>query len=214
MTTHADSLVEIWKTYSRWVFYISLAFFPTYPLCNWITAQRTDTLGLYCNAELKIPFVPEFIWVYFSMYLLFLAPPLFLNVAQLQALGKRLLIGTLLSSFAFLVIPSHLGFGRVIPEETFYQAIFSGLFVVDQPHNMVPSLHIVFSSLILFAFVNATAMQRSKIGWLLWLISIMASTLLVHQHHLTDIVSGLVVAIGIHIGIKTESPKFSSVSAL
>lgn len=205
MNTENDSVKDIWKTYSRWVIFISLAFFPTYPLCNWVTAQRTDTLGIYCNAELNIPFIPEFIWIYFSMYLLFLVPSFFLHVAQLEALGKRLLIGTLLSSLVFLVIPSHLGFSRVIPKDLFYQSIFSGLFVVDKPHNMVPSLHIVFSSLILFSFVNATGKKSSKIAWLGWLISIMVSTLLVHQHHLADILTGLLLAIAIHIGIKNES---------
>lgn len=204
MTGGADSFKAIWKTYIRWGFFISLAFFPTYPVCNWITTQRSHTLGLYSNAELNIPFIPEFIWVYFSMYILFLAPPLFLNVAQLESLGKKLLLGTLLSSLAFLIIPSHLGFSRVIPADRFYQSIFSGLFVVDQPHNMVPSLHIVFSALILLAFANATDKVSRKITWLSWLLLIMVSTLLVHQHHLIDILTGLLMALALHICIKTR----------
>lgn len=201
MNTMNDSVKDTWKTYGRWVFLISLAFFPTYPLCNWITSQRTHLLGIYFDAELGIPFVPQFIWAYLSMYILFLTPPLFLNVEQLQSLGKQLLIGTLLSSLAFLIIPSHLGFTRVIPNDSFYQSVFSGLFVVDQPHNMVPSLHIVFSSLILFALARATKNLGVKIVWAGWLILIMASTLLVHQHHLTDIFTGLLMATAIHFEI-------------
>jgi hypothetical protein len=196
----------IWKTYGYWVFLISLAFFPTYPFCNWFTSHRTDTLGLYLEAELNIPFIPELIWVYLSMYLLFFAPPFFLDVRQLRGLGKRLLVGCLFSSLTFLLLPSHLGFTRAIPDDPFYRSVFSGLFVVDQPHNMVPSLHVVFSSLIVLSCVEASSRLAVKTLWLLWLTCIIVSTLLVHQHHLIDCITGLAVALVLHRWIGTSSP--------
>lgn len=201
MNAAANSAKDVWKTYGYWVFLISLAFFPTYPFCNWFTSQRTHTLGLYLLSELEIPLIPGFIWVYLSMYILFLAPPFFLNVLELQALGKRLLAGTLLASLAFLVIPSHLGFARVIPADPFYETIFKGLFVVDQPHNMVPSLHVIFSSLIVFALRDAAKARIFRAAWSGWLILIVVSTLLVHQHHLLDGVTGLAVALVLHRSI-------------
>jgi membrane-associated phospholipid phosphatase len=212
MNVAANSVKDIWKTYSYWVFLISLAFFPTYPFCNWFTSQRNNTLGLYLGSELNIPFIPEFIWAYLSMYVLFLTPPFSLNVLELQALGKRLLVGSLLSSLAFLVIPSHLGFARVIPNDPFYKVIFTGLFAVDQPHNMVPSLHVVFSALISFALLDASKAWIPKFAWLGWLILIVASTLLVHQHHLLDGFTGLAVALVLHRLIKKRESMVGQVS--
>lgn len=204
-TTKSNSLKDVWKIYSFWFVFINLAFLLTYPFCNWITSGRGDTVGLYLGAELSIPFVPGFIWAYFSMNLLFIAPPFLLNATQLQVLGKRLLIGTLISSLIFLIIPTHLGFSRTLPTDPLYQSIFSGLFKLDKPHNLVPSLHVVYSALTIFLYVRVSTRIASKIAWLLWLVLIMASTLLVHQHHLADVFMGLVVAIAIH-GVVKEKP--------
>ncbi|SNS53676.1 PAP2 superfamily protein [Noviherbaspirillum humi] len=194
MNYHADAPADIWQTYLRWVGWISLAFFPAYPFCNWVTAQRENTLSLYLRQELNIPLVPEFIWIYLSMYLMFFAPPFFLGVSSLETLGKRLLAGTLLASASYLVFPSHLGFERIVPADPLYQAVFTGLFAVDKPHNMVPSLHVVFTSIIAFALIGATSSRTLKAGWMVWLLLIIASTLLVHQHHLLDCATGLLLA--------------------
>jgi len=139
---------EIWKTYGIWALWVGVAFFSVYPTCNWLTSQRENPFHIYFNGELSIPFIPDFIWIYLSMYLLFLAPPFFLNIGQLIALGKQLIWGTLFSGLAFLLFPAQLGFTRVIPSSDFYQQLYANLFAIDLPHNLVPSLHIVFSALI------------------------------------------------------------------
>ncbi len=192
MSAVPDSAREIWRTYGYWVFLISVAFFPTYPFCNWFTAQRTSTLGIYLASELAVPFIPALIWVKISMACFSRAA---VYVAQLKVLGKRLLIGTLFSSLVFLVLPSHLGFERAIPEDPFYRSVYTGLFAVDQPHNMIPSLHVVFSSLIVFSIRDASRGRMVKAAWLGWLTSIVTSTLFVHQHHLMDCATGVAVAL-------------------
>jgi len=191
----AISVKNIWKTYSYWALLIGIAFFTIYPTCNWLTSQRTYALALYLDSELNIPFIPEFAWAYLSMYVLFLMPPFFLDILQLKALGKHLLAGTFFSGLVFLVLSAKLGFVRIVPEEPFYRSLFTGLFAVDMPHNMVPSLHVVFSALILFALLDASITRLSKTVWWGWIVLILASTLLVHQHHLLDVFTGLVVAL-------------------
>lgn len=191
----ADVTVKnVWKTYGFWAFWVGIAFFSIYPTCNWLTSQRTHALGLYLDSELSIPFIPEFIWAYLSMYVLFLIPPFFLDVLQLKALGKQLLSGTLFSGLVFLILPARLGFGRMAPEDPFYGSLFQNIFAVDMPHNMVPSLHVVFSALILFALLDVSRAGLSKAIWWVWIALVLASTLLVHQHHLLDVIIGLVVA--------------------
>jgi membrane-associated phospholipid phosphatase len=68
------------------------------------------------------------------------------------------------------------------------------MFSIDLPHNMAPALHVVFSALILFAALDASRLTPTKILWWSWLILICASTILVHQHHLLDVISGLAMA--------------------
>jgi hypothetical protein len=139
------------------------------------------------------------------MYVLFAMPPFFLKVAELTALGKQLIAGTLISGLVFLLVPARLGFVREVPESGLIESIYSTLFAVDMPHNMVPSLHVVFSTLILLALANASAGEQNKILWYGWLMVICASTLLVHQHHLIDVVAGLALAFALRrIIVKRE----------
>jgi PAP2 superfamily. len=202
---NSASKKPVWKIYAQWFFINNLAFLITYPFCNWITSWRTHTVGLYLNSELSIPFKPEFIWAYFSVNLLFIWPPFFLDIMQLQMLGKRLLIGTLSASVVFLIIPTHLGFSRIAPIDPLYQSLFSGLFFADKPHNLVPSLHVIYSALTIFAYTSVMTRMVWRIIWFSWLILIMTSTVLVHQHHLMDVFMGLLVAIGIHFSFKNKN---------
>jgi hypothetical protein len=102
-------------------------------------------------------------------------------------------------------VPARLGFVREVPESGLIETIYSTLFAVDMPHIMVPSLHVVFSTLILLALANASAGEQNKILWYGWLMVICASTLLVHQHHLIDVVAGLALAFALRrIIVKRE----------
>ena len=184
-----------WRTYFYWVLWISVAFFSVYPLCNWLTAKRESALNLYFATELSIPFIPEFIWVYLSLYLLFLTPPFFLGHERIRTLGRQLIAATVFCGLIFLLLPAQLGFERIIPEGQFYASLFANLFAVDLPHNMVPSLHVTFSALILFALMDSPRSALARALFASWLVLISASTVLVHQHHLLDVVTGLLVAI-------------------
>ena len=185
---NTNSIKNIWKTYGYWAFWVGVAFFSVYPTCNWLTSERTEVYQLFFITELNIPFVPLFYWFYVSLYLLFFLPPFFLDVPRLKVLGKRIIIATIISGVIFILFPASLGFERVSPEG-FYGQLFDTLFTLDLPHNMMPSLHVVYSALIIFA-VMGSSKRRSIQGFaLMWLVCICISTLLVHQHHLIDIVS-------------------------
>jgi membrane-associated phospholipid phosphatase len=185
---------KVWSTYGLWAFWVAVAFFTVYPTCNWITSHRTNTFSLYLDAELAIPFIPQFVWVYLSMYVLFLIPPFFLNSSQLTVLGKQLVLSTIGSGCLFLLVPAKLGFARTLPDDPLHRPVFADMFAVDLPHNMAPALHVVFSALILFAILEASEGAPIKLLWWSWLVIICLSTVLVHQHHLIDVLSGLMVA--------------------
>ena len=184
-----------WKAYWFWSFWVGITFFAVYPTCNLLTAKRSTTYPLYMNSELTIPLVPEFFWAYISMYILFLLPPFFLVVPQLARLGKQLIASTLVSGVIFLLLPAELGFERISPESPLYAGIFSGLFTIDLPHNLVPSLHVIFTSLIIFSLLEVPLTKYLKYVLWGWLTLICISTLLIHQHHILDIIIGLLIAI-------------------
>lgn len=189
-----EKSTSVWKTYAFWAIWVGVAFFSVYPTCNWLTSLRGEYFDLYLPVELGVPFVPQFMLAYLSMYVLFALPPFFLKVAELTALGKQLIAGTIISGLVFMILPAKLGFTRVVPEDGIFGPLYSSLFSIDMPHNMVPSPHVVFSSLILLALSGASEPRVSKVFWYGWLLLICASTLLVHQHHLIDVIAGLAIA--------------------
>jgi membrane-associated phospholipid phosphatase len=74
-----------------------------------------------------------------------------------------------------------------------HRSVFNLLQMVDTPHNLAPSLHVAFSALILLGCAEI-APRHWAWGYYFWLLVLSASTVLVHQHHLFDGVSGLVLA--------------------
>jgi len=184
---------RVWL-YVSWAALTGVAFFAIYPTLNWLTSLRPHRFHLYLARELDIPFVPEFIWAYLSMYVLFLVPLFVLPAARMPALGTQLVAGTIASGVVFLLLPGELGFARVVPSDPLYASLYGGMFGIDRPHNLVPSLHVVWSSAIALACIDATG----SLGRLLlygWLALLVGSTVLVHQHHLLDVISALLLVL-------------------
>lgn len=174
----------------RWAAFLTLLFLPVYGLCNWISAQRAETFRLWFDWELAIPFIPGMVWVYLSLFACFLLPMFALRAPALNALCRRLMFAVIVSAAVFLVLPGQLGYPAPSNPPI---AAFSLIRALDLPHNVAPSLHVSWSAL----FIGA--LRRPSPPWLqrafeLWLVALCASVLLVHQHHVLDVLGGLLVA--------------------
>lgn len=179
------------RTVLGWCLLIDALFFPTYAAINWLTHRREDLLQLYLGAELAIPLVAGTVWVYLSMLVLFCLP--IFTLPRERARGEALsgILGLLTAAAIWLLLPAQLGFERVLPVG--YEAIYGVMFALDAPHNLVPSLHIVFSTLVVLA-CGQHAPPLARFALWVWLVGIAASTVLTHQHHLLDVVAGLLLA--------------------
>ncbi|WP_274370829.1 phosphatase PAP2 family protein [Morganella morganii] len=181
-------------SYLLWCIPVSVVFFTVYPLMNAYTAGRESLYALWFPAELHIPFVPGFIWVYCSFYLIILMPVLFLPRREHRQLALTFMVMTLLGGVIFFLFPAKLGFVRQVPESPLYQTMYTTLFALDHPHNLVPSLHVAWSCAAVLAIVRHTGRGLTLL-FLLWLVLIVLSVLLVHQHHVADVVTGLLLAV-------------------
>jgi membrane-associated phospholipid phosphatase len=184
-------------TFTWWGSLVGIAFFVVYPTTNWLASLRNEHYSLYVVGELSMPFVPEFVWFYFSMYGLFLLPPFLLNPEELKRLAKELILATGVAGLVFVAFPARLGFARTLPEDELYRAIFEGLFTVDHPFNLVPSLHVVYTTAIGLAVVFHIR-SGTRVLLCCWWGAIVSSTVLVHQHHLLDVVTGVALAVFMH----------------
>jgi len=193
-------LVPFWQrftTFAAWGALVGLVFFIVYPSTNWLAGLRGNALSLFFTWELRLPLVPQFVWFYLSMYVLFALPPFFLPPGALKKLAKGLITTTCLAGVFFLVVPARLGFPRTAPSDSPYRQIFTSLFAIDLPFNLVPSLHVVYSTAIVLA-IAARLGGLSRVMLFVWLALLCTSTILVHQHHLLDVFTGLALALLVH----------------
>lgn len=186
--------LQAWKAYVVCSLTYLVVFVPIYLGGNALAARREWVLTLYLGVEQAIPFLPGFIWIYFSMFLLWPIQPLFLEATEIRRLSGQLVAAALIAGVCFLLLPAHLAWPRAVPVDPLLGSIFRHLFAVDRPHNLVPSLHVASSALILGALADHHRRPLLRACWGLWLALIALSTLFTHQHHLLDVVMGLGLA--------------------
>lgn len=164
-------------------------FVMVYGGCDWLTAHRTLRVPIHLPIELSIPLIPGAALVYMSIYLLFLAGPFIVRERhQFTALIRALALATLIGGLGFLLVPSRAAFAPA-GDLGMWAGLFHSADRLNLDYNMVPSLHVAFSVCCIAAFARYAAPPGRALLWA-WAVAIALSTLLTHQHHVVDVVSG------------------------
>jgi membrane-associated phospholipid phosphatase len=142
-----------------------------------------------------VPFYPPFIIPYFLGNLIFVGLPVWAAIrarsGEFEAFAISLLLATMVSYIVYITFPTYVARPDVASGDIFSNAI-STLYQTDRSYNAAPSGHAFYSTLS-FLYL-ARWKPRYKLAWLAaWLI-ILASTLLIRQHNILDLASGLALA--------------------
>jgi membrane-associated phospholipid phosphatase len=162
--------------------------------CDAITAYRATRVRVHFDAELRIPFVPAASLIYMSIYALFLAAP-FVVRERREFLRLAMTLNTviLFGGIGFLLIPARLGYPP--PDKLgSFATLFHTADALNLDYNLVPSLHVALSVVCVAVFARR-AERLGVVSLWLWAIAISVSTLLTHQHHVVDVLSGWIVAL-------------------
>lgn len=170
-------------------------FVPVYFGGAWFAMYSGRAMDLYLDAELSIPLIPAMVWPYLSLYPLFLLPLVHLDANAMKRLSRQSVVTLVAAGLVFILLPGELGFPRG-------QAVQDGgaaielIQAIDTPHNVVPSLHVAFACLILLACGSRSSPVLKTI-YVAWMVLMSLSALLVHQHHVLDIVTGVGLALAV-----------------
>jgi membrane-associated phospholipid phosphatase len=137
--------------------------------------------------------------------LLFILPVFRLGTDALRLLGRRMIVATIAAALIFIAMPTTAGFSRLSDADG-ASAVFQLLYALDHPYNCVPSLHVAYSALIVTALVQH-ARRVLKAVLAAWLVLIMASTVLTHQHHLIDVAAALLLVALIGLALPAKDPR-------
>ncbi len=183
--------------YSR-VFGISLAllfallFLVLYGASSVISAWIPWRIHPALPEEAYLPLLPNWSLIYLSMPLMLFLCVVKLNWMAQWTLFIALLVQLLTACIFFLLLPVELVFST--PQVNgWIKPWFEFATALSMPRNHLPSLHVAFavtSAIALHPVVRP--LQRCMI-WL-WAILIVASTVLIHEHHLLDVVAGVLLA--------------------
>ena len=183
MSSGAESFSRRLAVYLRLSIWLTLLFLVTYTSTNRLSAVRTNPFRLYFDRELSIPFVPWMIWVYLSINLFLALPLAVLNIADIRRFARAVALATVAAALAHLLLPTQLGWTQ------------PARFNLDHPHNLVPSLHVAYAVLAGAVVWNGATAHWLRILSGAWLALLISSVLLVHQHHLLDVVTGAALGI-------------------
>lgn len=168
---------------------LSVAFFVIYGGCNYIASLREHRYQLYWAIEKKIPFVPQSIVVYLSIFLIFILPVFYVDKRRTLALAKAFVATLLVAGIFFIALPAELAHPR--PDTvTFLPDMFTMLYTFALPHNLMPSLHIAFTVLFLRVCISLEMDRRLITLYLFWGTLLFISVLIMRQHQLIDIPTG------------------------
>ena len=172
---------------------LSVLFLIVYGFTNWLAAHRSHVGTLFFEWERYTPFIPLMIIPYLSIDVFFVAAPFACRDArELSVLARRVTFAILVAGLCFLLFPLRFAFDRPLVSG-WLGAMFSAFRSFDRPFNLVPSLHITFQLILAHLYArHTTGMVRLASN--IWFTLIGVSTLLTWQHHVMDVVGGVVLA--------------------
>jgi len=161
-----------------------------------LTAHRSLRVPVHFAAELHIPLVPAMSIFYMSIYPLFLMAPFVLRTRrEFRAVVITLAVIIGCSGIVFLLLPAQLAYA---PPREADLGIWAGLYhlsdTLNLTYNLLPSLHVALAAACAAVFAPR-APSAVKAGLWLWVSLIAASTVLIHQHHVLDVVTGWLLAV-------------------
>lgn len=144
----------------------------------------------------KIPLVPIFVRPYNTLETVIYATLIILilfQVRQYQSAALAMVI-TFGASFLFYIFLQSYMERPVLTGDATLIRMLRDVYAGDNPFNCFPSLHTSLSAIVGIHWWRFD----KRIGWaaLLWAAVVAASTVLVKQHYLADVVGGLALAYG------------------
>ncbi|WP_223645080.1 phosphatase PAP2 family protein [Corallococcus sp. EGB] len=175
--------------------FFALFFLAAYGGASWVTGFYPGGLRVDLPFERHIPFLPGLAAIYVSMdVLLLLSLFIFRTWRQMLPFALVLCAETALGALCFLVLPVEVAW----PQRTVtgvWTSVFQAADTMNLERNYLPSLHVAFACTAALAYRERSG-PMARAVFTLWALAIAASTLLIHEHHLVDVVAGALLAWG------------------
>jgi membrane-associated phospholipid phosphatase len=169
-------------------------FYLVYGGASWLSGYRNPPPAPHFAFEAAIPFVPWMGWVYLSVPLALALTPLVLRTKrELVPFFFTLTAQLLVAGIIYLIYPVAPAWPPRVAEGA-GAAIFRVADVVNLDYNELPSLHLAFAVTVALVFGRRWGSMGRLLLWI-WVLAVAASTLMLHEHHFLDVVTGTALGI-------------------
>ena len=153
-------------------------------------------LNLHTAIDSALPVVPPFVIPYVSLQpLIYATLVIFLlcNTRVFQSACLSLITAWFVSYGFYYFLQTEVVRPVLTGSDTLTQMI-RNVYAGDNPYNDFPSLHTSLSTIIAIHWFRVD--RRIAIPVAIWVVLIVASTVLIKQHYVADVASGLLLAFG------------------
>jgi membrane-associated phospholipid phosphatase len=164
-------------------------------------------LNLRTPIDAALPVVPVFVIPYVS-----LQPVIYFTLIVFLLFRTRLfqsaclaLISALLISYGFYFFLQTEVIRPVLTGSDVLSQMIRGVYAGDNQFNDFPSLHTSTSTLMAIYWYRAD--RRLGMAAAVWTVLVVASTVLIKQHYIADVISGLALAFGLAWAFRRLLPK-------
>jgi len=142
--------------------------------------------------EHEIPFLPAFVWIYLTIYPLFLLPFLFIRNKEFFRLFSIAYITVMCVCYVvYIFYPVRFLYRPPLVVDSFSSWALSIVYRWDNTWNCFPSMHVAMSLLAALTILEVH-LVRGILATLLTL-AIAASTIFIKQHYILDVLASMVL---------------------
>jgi membrane-associated phospholipid phosphatase len=153
-------------------------------------------INLHSALDSAIPLVPVFVIPYISLQPFIYATLVFFllfRIKYFQSACLAMITAWFISYGFYYFLQSEVVRPVLTGKDIFYRLIMR-VYSVDNPYNDFPSLHTCLSTILAIHWNKIN--RRVGIILSIWTMLIVASTLLIKQHYIPDVIFGLALAFG------------------
>jgi membrane-associated phospholipid phosphatase len=192
-----DQKIHTIRRYVYIMLMVYVAWLAMYYFTAWIGSLRGPAFNAAIPLDSSIPYLPAFLPVYYLAYVtiagifLISREPAFLNRAYISIIAANAF------AFVFFMAFPVLGPERITDTtgHSVVQNMVQLTHFLDSRYNAFPSLHVANPVLLFLLSARHRGLSWLTLLFLILALSISAATLLVKQHYLLDVVSGVVLAV-------------------
>jgi membrane-associated phospholipid phosphatase len=173
-----------------------LFFVLIYGGADYLTGLHGFRVPLHLSFELDLPFVPAMIVFYNSLHFVYLMTGFVLRTRQeIRAIVIVWFCVTLIGGFIFLLLPAEDAYPTPTDAELGpWRGMFRPADRANLHYNSCPSLHVAWAIVGVDIFARRAQVVGKTLLWI-WGVCMMVSTVLLHQHHLVDVLGGFSLAL-------------------